>query len=92
MFYKVSNGGTLDVSAPVFTRMYSNVASMTLNLSSYQYVFIAITYTNNNTYGVVINVKTGELSESNKGVSFNTSNKVATITTSSSHSIYVVAY
>lgn len=72
--------------------MYSNVASMTLDLSSYQYVFIAITYTNNATYGVVINVKTGELSESNKGVSFNTSNKVATITTGSSHSIYVVAY
>lgn len=59
----VLHNRTLDVSAPVFfTRMYSNVASMTLNLSSYQYVFIAITYTNSTTYGVVINVKTGELS------------------------------
>ncbi len=65
---------------------------MTLDLSSYQYVFIAIAYTNPNTYGVVINVKTGELSESGKGVSFNTSNKVVTITTGSSHPIYVVAY
>ena len=37
---------------------------MTLDLSSYKYVFIAITYTNSYTYGVVINVKTGELSES----------------------------
>lgn len=72
--------------------MYSNVASMTLNLSSYQYVFIAITNTNTITSGVVINVKTGELSDSKKGVSFNTSNKVVTITTGSSHSIYVVAY
>lgn len=72
--------------------MYSNVTSMTLDLSSYQYVFIAIAYTNPNTYGVVINVKTGELSESGKGVSFNTSNKVVTITTGSSHPIYVVAY
>jgi hypothetical protein len=72
--------------------MYSGVSSMTLDLSSYQYVFIAITNTNTITNGVVINVKTGELSESGKGVSFNTSNKVATITTGSSHPIYVVAY